>query len=153
MSIKNLLALILFIALISPCSADEVELHLASYHFDENRDDDFDEFNYGAGYNYQYNEDIYLILGAFNNSYGKGSVYAGGKWLPIEYKFFKAGVVGGVVTGYDDDTDANEVQPVILPEVQLHYKQFYLVSRYAPDFGGDNTSAAITFSIGYIFPE
>lgn len=151
MNINKLFVVIIFILLITPCKADELELHLTSYHFDEDDDDDFNESNYGAGYNYEFNSKTYAVIGAFNNTYDKLAVYAGAKWLPIKNKFFKAGVVGGVVTGYEDDTDANEVQPIILPEVQFHYRQFYLVSRFAPDLG-DNSSAAITFSIGFILP-
>lgn len=151
MNAYKLFVVVIFITLITPCSADELELHLTSYHFDESDDGDFNEFNIGAGYNYKFNTKTYAVIGAFNNSYDKLAVYAGAKWLPIHKKFFKAGVVGGVVTGYEDDTDANEVQPILLPEVQFHYKQFYLVSRFAPDLGG-NSSAAITFSLGFILP-
>lgn len=151
MNAKNLVVAIIFTLFISPCSADELELHVTSYHFDEHDDDDFNEFNIGAGYNYEFNSKTYAVIGAFNNSYDKLSVYAGAKWLPIDIKFFKAGIGGGVVTGYEDDTDANAVQPIIIPEIQFHYKQFFLASRFAPDLG-ENSSAAITFSIGFTLP-
>lgn len=157
MDISKYFLAVIFLTFVTPCLSDdavlrdEVEVHLASYHFSESRDDDFEEFNYGAGYNFAFKENAYAVIGAFNNSYGKGSVYGGVKWIPIDKKFFKAGFVAGVVTGYDEDTDANEVQPIIIPEAQFHYKQLYLVTRIAPDLG-DNSSAAITFSIGYRLP-
>ena len=94
----------------------------------------------------------FAIIGAFNNSYEKLSVYAGAKWLPINKRYFKAGFIGGLVTGYEDDTDANEVQPMIIPEMQIKYNNFYIASRIIPDFG-DNSSTAITFSIGFGLPE
>jgi hypothetical protein len=132
------------------CNADELELHLTSYHINEDSDDNLNEFNIGAGYNYEFKPTIFLSFGAFNNSYEKLSVYAAAKWLPLEYKAIKAGLVGGFITGYDENTDANEIQPVVLPEIQFHFNQFYLVSRFAPDLG-DNSSSAITLSIGYKF--
>ena len=147
----NPVSFLIIIMTITPCSADELELHLASYHINEDSDDSLNEFNIGAGYNYEIKPNIFAIIGAFNNSYDKLAIYTGAKWLPIEYKFIKAGLVGGVVTGYDDDTDAEEVQPTLIPEIQFHHKQFYIVSRISPDLG-DNSSAAITFSIGYILP-
>ncbi len=152
MTISNFIVITLILLfLFFPCQAHEVEIHVTSYHFDESGDDDFNEVNIGAGYNYEIKPTIFAVAGAFNNSYEKLSIYAGAKWLPIEYKFIKLGVVGGVVTGYEDDTDANEVQPIIIPEVQLHYKKVYLVSRISPDVG-DNSSVAITFSLGIILP-
>ncbi len=151
MNTKNLAVVIIFTLLISPCWADELELHATSYHFDEHDDDDFNEFNIGAGYNYEFNSKTYAVIGAFNNSYDKLSVYVGAKWLPIDIKFFKAGFMAGLVTGYEDDTDANAVQPMIIPEIQFHYKQFFLASRVIPDFG-ENSTTAITFSIGFTLP-
>ena len=142
--------LLFFLSVYSICTADELELHLTSYHFNEDSDDNFNEFNIGAGYNYEMSSKIFASVGVFNNSYEKLSIYVAAKWLPLEYKFIKAGLVTGFVTGYDEDTDANENQPAIIPEIQFHYEQYYLVSRFAPDLG-DNSSSAITLSIGYKF--
>jgi len=149
-SLSRVFLLLFFLSLHSFCFADELELHLISYHINEDSDDNLNEFNIGAGYNHEIKPKIFASFGAFNNSYEKLSIYAAAKWLPLEYKSIKAGLVGGFVTGYDEDTDANEVQPIIIPEVQFHFSQFYLVSRLAPDLG-DNSSTALTFSIGYKF--
>ena len=143
---KHLYLAIFTIVFAVNCKADELELHATSYHF--NRSENFNEFNIGAGYNYQYGEKTYAVVGAFNNSYDKFAIYAGAKWLPIKIKHFKAGFIAGAVTGYEDDTDANEVQPIIIPEFQIHYKQLFLASRIIPDFG-DNSSTTITLSIGF----
>ncbi len=147
MHTNKLLITMIFIALVSPCMADEIELHLTSYHY--SRSQDLNESNFGTGYNYKLSPKTYAIAGAFNNSYDKLSVYVGTKWLPIQKKFFKAGFVTGLVTGYEDDTDANEVQPMLIPEVQFNYKRYYIVSRIIPDFG-DNSSTAVTFSVGFV---
>ena len=150
MNTLKLFTVIILIALVTPCSADELELHLTSYHY--SRSQDLNESNFGAGYNYQLTPTTFAVIGAFNNSYDELSVYAGAKWLPIKKMNFKAGFVAGVVTGYDDDTDANEIQPMIIPEIQFKYRDFYLSSRIIPDFG-DNSSTAITFSIGFGLPD
>ena len=149
MDTSKLLVVIIFVILAIPCWADEVELHATSYHY--SRSQNLNEFNIGAGYNYEFNSKTYATIGAFNNSYDKVSVYAGAKWLPLKKRYFKAGFVAGVVTGYEDDTDANEVQPMIIPEVQFKYRNYYIASRIIPDFG-DNSSTAITFSIGFVLP-
>ena len=130
----------------------ELELHLTSYHFD---DDGYEEDNYGLGISYNFRESWSVTGGVFNNSYDHTSVYAGIAYrynLCVSEEFVcSVGAIGGVVTGYEGYIDhAGEVWPIILPEFRLGYQQYFIKSRFFPDVG-DNASAVITFSVGRDF--
>lgn len=130
----------------------EVELHLTSFHFD---DDGYEEDNYGLGAAYYFKERWAVSGGGFNNSYDDTSFYLG---LVYTYDLCASdefactiGALGGLVTGYQDNIDhAGDLYPVILPEFKLGYQQYFLKSRFIPDLG-ENASAVFTFSLGREF--
>jgi len=130
----------------------EVELHLTSYHFD---DDGYEEDNYGLGLSYFFKERWSATGGIFNNSYDDTSLYAG-----IAYSYdlctsdnliCSIGAIGGLVTGYEDNIDnAGDLYPIILPEFKLGYQKYFVKSRFIPDLG-ENASAVLTLSVGRKF--
>jgi hypothetical protein len=144
----RLLILLACCSLITPAIGGELEVHMASKHFDDNFD--YNETNLGLGYSHDIFDSVQLTGGGFNNSYDTTSIYAGAKWLPLDFNVFRAGVVVGVVTGYEDHTDAKSVQPMILPEIQIGTDKIFLISRILPDLG-DNSTAVVTFSLGIGF--
>ncbi|QMU61059.1 MAG: hypothetical protein GKR92_04820 [Gammaproteobacteria bacterium] len=130
----------------------EVELHLTSYHFD---DDGYEEDNYGLGVSYFFKERWSATGGIFNNSYDDTSIYLG---VAYTYDLCSSdtfictiGALAGLVTGYEDNIDhAGDLYPIILPEFKIGYQQYFLKSRFIPDLG-DNASAVFTFSAGREF--
>ena len=78
-----------------------LQLNLASFHPNEDSDDDFNEFNPGLGLEYHM-ENYFLAAGFFENSIDKFSTYWGvGHERTIGADWFGLGILGGVVTGYD----------------------------------------------------
>ncbi len=78
-----------------------LQVNLASYHPNEDKDDDFNEFNPGLGLEYHF-ENFYIAGGFFENSIDKFSTYWGvGHERTFFVDWFGLGILGGVVTGYD----------------------------------------------------
>ena len=90
---KRLVLAAALAALACTSHASTVWVMQNSYHFD--RTVHYNETNPGLML-----ESHGVIVGGYVNSYGKSSTLAGGVWRPIEYGAFKAGVMGGLVTGY-----------------------------------------------------
>ena len=133
----------------------EVEIHLTSYHF-ENQDE-FNTENFGIGFNYpiKKSERFSASVGTFDNSYDEQSFYLG---VTFQHDFCSSdvwicslGVIGGVITGYEDDVEgANEIQPVALPQFKIGYKGFTATTRFIPDLG-ENAENVLTLSVGKVF--
>ena len=79
-------------------SAEYLSLTLGSYHFD--RDKDYNERNLGIGYE-RHSGQWSFLTGYYKNSYYKDTVYLMAGYLPLRYENWRAGVVGGLVTGYE----------------------------------------------------
>jgi hypothetical protein len=71
----------------------------ASKHF--NADRSYNERNYGIGVQRQVADDWSVSAGVYRNSLDRTTVYVGGTWTPIAFGSFRAGVFGGLATGYD----------------------------------------------------
>lgn len=158
-TLNKLSGFIYVVALLTNYSAHavgpEVEIHLTSYHF-ENQDD-FNTENFGVGFNYpiKQSERFSASVGVFDNSYDELSFYLG---VTFQHDFCSSdtwicalGVIGGVITGYEDDVEgASSVQPVALPQFKLGYKSFTATTRFIPDLG-ENAENVLTFSVGKEF--
>jgi hypothetical protein len=133
----------------------EVELHLTSLHFDNQSDFNTENFGIGINYPIKQSEHYSFSAGTFDNSYDEQSFYLG---VTAQYDFCKSeiwicsvGVIGGVITGYEDDVeDANPVQPVALPQFKIGYNGFTATTRFIPDLG-ENSENVLTLSIGKEF--
>lgn len=89
-----------------------VTASFASYHFDRSKD--YNERNFGAGLERSISENVRLVAGAYRNSFYRTSVYVGGVYAPLRAGVLSAGVVGGLVTGYQ-----SSVSPGLAPTVML----------------------------------
>lgn len=149
---KKIFTILLLVSGVAVAENLELELHLTSYHTD---DDGYEEDNYGLGLAYYFKERWGVSGGGFNNSYDDTSLYLG---LVYSYDLCASnefdctiGAIGGVVTGYEDHVSrASDVWPIVLPELKLGYKQYFMKSRFFPDLGS-NASSALTFSLGREF--
>ncbi len=149
---KIIILILLFVCGAAVAENLEVELHLTSYHFD---DDGYEEDNYGLGLSYYFKQRWSVTGGGFNNSYDDVSFYVGVAYgydlCPSNVFACTIGAIGGIVTGYGDNIDnAGELWPIILPEFRLGYQDYFIKSRFIPDVG-ENSSAVFTFSVGRKF--
>lgn len=103
----------------------------------------FQERNYGIGYRLQQNKDIGYQFGAYRNSYNKHTVYAVVQYTPIGTESLRAGIFGGVASGYEI--------PVV-GGLMLNYNQgkpLYTV-RYVPKVSS-TTASVTTLEVGFKF--
>jgi hypothetical protein len=107
----------LFIVLMSICSiswADTwVSLGGASVH--SCRTCGYNNFNPGLGLQQKINTDLRLLGGVYYNSYHRTSVYAGAGYQPWQYGAVRFGVLGGLVTNYDN----LRVPVIVLPALSI----------------------------------
>ena len=131
---------------------NEAEFHFTSHHL--NNSSAFNEDNYGAGIRFpiKNHKRWGITAGGFNNSYDRLSLYTGVTYdydlCPNTPFICKAGVIGGLVTGYEEDTPASALQAIALPQLTLGYKQVFLRTRFIPKFNKDTTSV-FSFSLGF----
>lgn len=73
-------------------------LSLRSYHTD--RAADYNESNWGIGFEKEFNDRWKLIVGVYDNSLDRQSEYVGFAYTPWKFGNVKLGAVGLAVTGY-----------------------------------------------------
>jgi len=79
--------------------ADEINIHLTSWHSDKSYN--YNKENYGIGYTVDDNKFQQTKFGFYNNSYNKISFYAAVN-LKFDLNKFRFGTMVGFVTGYDN---------------------------------------------------
>lgn len=89
-----------------------VTASIASYHFDRGRD--YNERNWGAGIERTVSENVRLVAGAYRNSFSTTSAYAGAVYAPLRAGVLSAGVVGGLITGYERSVSIGFAPTVLL---------------------------------------
>lgn len=77
-------------------------VNMAAYHFNRGATQDlnFNEKNFGLGYEYK-KEDTTYHVGYYENSVRKTSLYALVSYSPLHLNNIDIGVVGGGITGYN----------------------------------------------------
>lgn len=122
-----------------------LQVNLASYHPSEDSDDDFNEFNPGAGLEYHF-DGYYLAGGFFENSIDKFSTYWGvGHERTIGVDWFGLGILGGIVTGYDSGFSP---RLAAIPYLMFKTERVALKTYYVPAVG-DVDSDAIGFAMRF----
>lgn len=111
----------------SICAALALGIHLGTYHFDRNRG--YEEFNPGA-----YVRCDNITAGAYRNSEGKPSVYAGYTGRP--FASIPLDVTVGGVTGYRRST----VVPLLVPSVRIGDARLSLLLPLEKGGGGVHLS-------------
>ncbi|NNC66795.1 MAG: hypothetical protein HKN83_02015 [Gammaproteobacteria bacterium] len=128
-----------------------LQVNIASYHPDEDRDDDFNEFNPGVGLEYHL-DGYYFAGGFFENSIDKFSTYWGvGHERTIGADWFGLGILGGVVTGYDGGFSP---RLAAVPYILLKNGRTSLKTYYVPavgDVDADAIGFALRFDMGGLF--
>ncbi|MFK7816887.1 MAG: hypothetical protein AB8B92_11190 [Gammaproteobacteria bacterium] len=122
-----------------------LQLNIASYHPSEDKDDDFNEFNPGAGLEYHM-DGYYFAGGFFENSIDKFSTYWGvGHERTIGTDWFGLGILGGIVTGYDGGFSP---RIAAVPYILLKNGRTSAKIHYVPAVG-DVDSDAVGFSLRF----
>lgn len=122
-----------------------LQVNVASYHPHEDKDDEFNEFNPGAGLEYHM-DSYYFAGGFFENSIDKFSTYWGvGHERTIGTDWFGLGILGGIVTGYDGGFSP---RLAAVPYILLKNGRTSAKIHYVPAVG-DVDSDAVGFSLRF----
>lgn len=147
-------AVILVLNLLHLDLPNEVEMHFTSHHLSNSSQFNEDNFGIGIRFPIKNTERFGFTAGTYNNSYDRQSFYTG---ITFDHDFCagnkyvcKAGIIGGLVSGYDKHTSASAIQPIALPQLTLGFKQVFLRSRFIPKINKE-TSAVFSFSVGFNF--
>lgn len=97
--------------------ADYVNFGGVSHHFNPERD--YNETNYGFGYEYEWKDNVNLAAGWYKNSLDRDSYYAGIRYTPDRQSLLGARILGadvsyviGGISGY-----RKYVVPMVLPSL------------------------------------
>ncbi len=133
---------------------NEIEMHFTSHHLSDSSRFNEDNFGLGIRFPIKNTERFGFTAGTYNNSYDRQSFYTGITFdhdlCKSDNYVCKAGIIGGLVSGYDKDTSASAIQPIALPQLTLGYKNIFVRSRFIPKINKE-TSAVFSFSAGYNF--
>jgi len=128
-------------------AGDLVSFGGGSYHFE--RDLGYNEFNYGLGYEHELSSDLTIAGGVYKNSLRRASFYLLGNYYPFELGAgFRAGVTGGLMSGYHHAAIIPAVMPTIEWRGQRVAIQAYVVPTVKPYVDG-----AVVLQIKYRFDE
>lgn len=117
-----------------------VDVHGLSKHYGSSKS--YNEMNYGAGITVM-RGGLGVSAGAYKNSFNRISAYLSGRVMTRRYGNVRAGIEGGIVTGY-----VSGVSPMIVPVLSLYATDYVVLNmRYLPAIGGI-TPAVASLSIG-----
>ena len=132
-----------------PASAgpDRVAIHLGSHHAGATFA--FEEVNPGVFLSWDRPNDVTLSVGAFRNSYGRGSVAATAAKTIFRKKHTALAVFAGLAyyPGNGDDIRHAIGDIVPLAGLQLHYRRVFV--NVMP---GDGDTVDAIYSFGFTFP-
>lgn len=103
-----------------------------SYHFDRTKD--LNEENWGLGLEWQKDRTWAVIAGVYRNSYYRDSVYVGAAYTPFQWKYAKAGVIAGLVSGYE--AGPFMLAPTLMVEVKGYGMNLLVIPPISKDVEG-----------------
>lgn len=128
-------------------AAELVTVGGASYHFE--RDLGHNEFNYGLGYERDWDENISWSVGVYKNSIRRATFYGLANWYPWTLGAgFRAGLSGGLMTGYHKSPVIGTLMPTLEWRGEHLAAQLYVVPTIKPYVDG-----AFVMQFKYIFSK
>ena len=103
----------------------------------------YNNVNPGLGLQHDINKDLRVLGGVYYNSYSRVTVYAGAGYQPWQYGIMRFGVMGGLVTNYDN----LKVPVMLLPAVSFEGSRFGIDILGFPTVGG--RTGLITANLKY----
>lgn len=126
---------------------DRIAIHLGSHH--AGATSEFEEVNPGVFLSWQRPNDVTLSVGAFRNSYGRGSVAATAAKTFYRRKSFAVSAFAGLAHYPGNGKDIRHAIGDFVPlaGLQLHYRQLFV--NVMP---GDGDTVDAIFSFGVTIP-
>ena len=124
---------------------------MVSLHFDRNQG--FNEANYGFGVEYALTKDWSLSGGTFRNSEYTQSKYAVAAYQPLDFFGFRLGVAGGIMDGYRGPNNKYEGKPftVFMPVMSYEKQNFGVNVLFVPsvNVNGDKLYGTLAFQLKF----
>lgn len=124
---------------------------MASLHFDRNQG--FNEANYGFGAEYAVTKDWAVAGGFFRNSEYTNSNYLVASYQPLDFFGFRLGVLGGVMDGYHGPQDKYKGKPftVFMPVLSYEKGNFGVNMMVVPsvNVNGDKLYGTLAFQLKF----
>ena len=108
-------------------AADWGVVTLHSHHFDNDKPKDYEQSNWGPGWEHDFSERWKAAVGMYRNSNRINSTYLTAVYSPLKYGPFKLGTAFGIVTGY-----SIEPQPAIIPVLMVEGSRLGFNITYVP---------------------
>lgn len=116
-------------------AADMLSLGGGAYHFE--RDLGYNEFNYGLGYERDWNKDISWSAGVYKNSIRRATFYGLVNYYPwAPGAGFRFGLSGGAMTGYHHAAVIGTLMPTAEWRGKYFSVQSYVVPTIKPYIDG-----------------
>ena len=133
---KSLVALAFSLASMGGAQAAELlSFGGGSLHFE--RDLGHNEFNYGLGYERDWDDDISWSVGVYKNSIRRAAFYSLANWYPWSLgSGFRAGISGGLMTGYHQSPVIGTLMPTLEWRGERLAAQAYIVPTIKPYVDG-----------------
>jgi len=128
---------------------------IGSYHL--NPDKHFDDFNPGLGLECAVTPHWAATLGFYRNSLDRTSLYGGAIYTPefVHWSWFRLGLMGGLITGYDYGQygigSAKRIGPVLAPAALTQWRRFGANFILIPPISADNTPFTVGLQLKYRF--
>lgn len=124
--------------------------HLASFHHQS--EFEYNEKNIGLGLALPTSPELDLLIGFYENSYNKNSVYAGFKRHTANNYGFSVGIAAILVSGYDETRyGSGKVIPTFMPQLTYTVKNIRVEVGVIPSFGKRDYTAISTLTVGSRF--
>jgi hypothetical protein len=116
-------------------AGDMISVGGGAYHFD--RDKDFNETNYGLGYERDWNKDLTWSVGVYKNSIRRATFYGLLNYYPFDLGAgFRAGVSGGLMSGYHHSAIIGAAMPTLEWRGDYVSVQAYVIPTISPYIDG-----------------
>lgn len=116
-----------------------------SHHFD--RDQNFNENNFGIGVEYEFNKDLSVAVGQYRNSIRNTSHYAALAYTPLHAGPFSFGVAAGAIDGYYFNDGG--IFPMAMPMATYETKYFGVNALYVPKVKDVSSVVGVQFKVRF----
>lgn len=94
---------------------------VASWHYASEKD--YEENNYGLGFEHPVSENLRLASGVYRNSHRRDSLYFGLAWAPLRFENWRGGLAAMLVGGYETKEN-QELLKALFPVISYEEKRF-----------------------------
>ena len=125
-------AALFLLAFAFECAAGSwIVASVASHHFDDARPRDYEQRNWGLGFEHELTRTVRATAGFYRNSIRNESLYVGAVWAPISFGVARLGLAAELVSGYETAKSREPVK-ALFPVLAFEWRTFGLNIPFVP---------------------